>query len=104
MKDLRIALPTLFTGGWDYLQFHRECLAYISTDNAGMIFTSNKKKISFILSYMKESTASSWAQNYYDIVMNNKGVITIVDNFEAFLKKLDQSFKDPGKKDRAYKR
>ena len=53
---------------------------------------------------MKEGTASTWAQNYYDAVMDDKGVITIVDNFEAFLKKLDQSFKDPGKKDRAYKR
>ena len=36
--------------------------------------------------------------------MDDKGVITIIDNFEAFLKKLDQSFKDPGKKDYAYKR
>ena len=52
---------------------------------------------------MKEGTALTWAQNYYDTITNNKGVITIVDNFEAFLKKLDQSFKDPGKKDCAYK-
>lgn len=104
LKDLGIAQPTPFTGGKDYLRFRRECLAYIAADDTGLIFTSGKKKISFILSYMKEGTASTWAQNYYDAITSAAGVVNITDTFDAFLKKLDLSFKDPGEKDRAYKR
>ena len=92
-------MPIHFTREKDYLCFLYKCLAYISANNAGAIFTSNKKKISFILSYMKEGTISTWAQNYYNSIINAAGVITIVDNFEVFLKKLNQSFKDLGEKD-----
>lgn len=53
---------------------------------------------------MKEGTASTWAQNYYDGITNAAGVINITDTLNNFLKKLDKSFKDPGEKDRAYKR
>ena len=104
VKDLGIALPTPFAGGKDYLRFRRECLAYIAADETNSIFVDDKKKVAFVLSYMKEGSASTWAQNYYDGITDSNGAIKITDTFKDFLDKLDLSFKDPGEKERAYTR
>lgn len=103
IKDLGIALPTPFDGEVKkYLQFRRECLAYITADDANTVFTTDAKKISFVLSYMKLGTAATWAQNYYDAIMDATGAITFKDSTAEFLKKLDLSFEDAGQKERAY--
>ena len=105
MKDLGIAHPTPFTGlHKDYQNFRREVLAYIGADETGAVFTNDKKKITFVLSYMKEGTASTWAQSYYEGITDPNGVVTIIDTFTTFLTKLDASFKNPADKLRAYQR
>ena len=45
-----------YKGGKDYQDFKRECLLYILTNKRA--FPSYKKKILFVLSYLKEGTAA----------------------------------------------
>ena len=44
-----------YKGGKDYQDFKRECLLYILANERA--FPSHKKKILFVLSYLKEETA-----------------------------------------------
>ena len=105
LKDLGIAAPTPFNGNTlEYLRFRRECLAYIAADDTQAIFVNDKKKIAFILSYMKEGSVATWAQNYYDGITAADGTINMTDTLTTFLVSLDASFKDPAKKERAYKK
>lgn len=76
---------------------------YISTDEASKIFINDKKKIAFMLLYMKEGTTLMWVCNYYNGIMDAKGIIKIIDTFQKFLEQLDLSFKDPGEYEWAYK-
>ena len=105
LKDLGIAAPTPFNGNTlEYLRFRRECLAYIAADDTQAIFVNDKKKIAFILSYMKEGSAATWAQNYYNGIMAADGTINMMDTLTTFLVSLDASFKDPAEKEHAYKK
>ena len=45
-----------YKGGKDYQDFKRECLLYILTNKRA--FPSYKKKILFVLSYLKEGTVT----------------------------------------------
>ena len=45
-----------YKGGKDYQDFKRECLLYILTNKRA--FPSHKKKILFVLSYLKEGTVT----------------------------------------------
>ena len=45
-----------YKGGKDYQDFKRECLLYILANKRA--FTSYKKKILFVLSYLKEGTVA----------------------------------------------
>ena len=46
-----------YKGGKDYQDFKRECLLYILTNKRA--FPSYKKKILFVLSYLKEGTTAT---------------------------------------------
>ena len=45
-----------YKGGKDYQDFKRECLLYILANKR--VFLSHKKKILFVLSYLKEGTVT----------------------------------------------
>ena len=51
------AAPREYKGGKDYQDFKRECLLYILANKRA--FPSYKKKILFVLSYLKEGTAAA---------------------------------------------
>ena len=51
------AAPREYKGGKDYQDFKRECLLYILANERA--FPSHKKKILFVLSYLKEGTAAA---------------------------------------------
>ena len=46
-----------YKGGKDYQDFKRECLLYILANKRA--FPSHKKKILFVLSYLKEGTVAA---------------------------------------------
>ena len=46
-----------YKGGKDYQDFKRECLLYILANKR--VFPSHKKKILFVLSYLKEGTVAT---------------------------------------------
>ena len=49
--------PREYKGGKDYQDFKRECLLYILANKRA--FLSHKKKILFVLSYLKEGTVAA---------------------------------------------
>ena len=88
-----------YKGGKDYQDFKRECLLYILANKRA--FPSYKKKILFVLSYLKEGTAAAWAENWVAQHTDNDDNIYCLDTFQDFMNQLGKSFEDPSKKETA---
>ena len=67
-------------------------------------FPSHKKKILFVLSYLKEGTAAVWAENWVTQYTDNNGNIYCLDTFQAFMNQLGKSFEDSSKKETVIQR
>ena len=88
--------------GKDYQDFKRECLLYILANKRA--FPSYKKKILFVLSYLKEGTAAAWAENWVAQHTDDDGDIYCLDTFQAFMDQLGKSFEDSSKKETVIQR
>ena len=91
-----------YKGGKDYQDFKRECLLYILTNKRA--FSSYKKKILFVLSYLKEGTAAVWAENWVAQHTDNDDNIYCLDTLQAFMNQLGKSFEDSSKKETVIQR
>lgn len=92
------AKPREYDGGPDYLDFRRECVLYMTANRHNL--PDDHDRILFILSYMKTGTAATWAQVYYDTCQHN-GNLTIIDSTHDFLARLDETFDDPNRAEKA---
>ena len=72
-----------YKGGKDYQDFKRECLLYILTNKRA--FSSYKKKILFVLSYLKEGTVTVQAENWVAQYTNNDNNIYCLNTFQTFM-------------------
>ena len=88
--------------GKDYQDFKRECLLYILANKR--VFLSHKKKILFVLSYLKEGTTVVWAENWVTQYTDNDDNIYCLDTFQAFMDQLEKLFEDSSKKETAIQR
>ena len=88
--------------GKDYQDFKRECLLYILVNKRA--FPSHKKKILFVLSYLKEGTVAVWAENWVTQYTDNDSNIYYLDTFQAFINQLGKSFEDSSKKETTIQR
>ena len=91
-----------YKGGKDYQDFKRECLLYILANKRA--FPSHKKKILFVLSYLKEGTTAVWVKNWVAQHTDNDGNIYCLDTFQAFMDQLGKSFEDSSKKETVIQR
>ena len=88
--------------GKDYQDFKRECLLYILANKRA--FPSYKKKILFVLSYLKEGTVTVQTENQVAQHTDNDSNIYCLDTFQAFMNQLGKSFEDSSKKETAIQR
>ena len=86
-----------YKGGKDYQDFKRECLLYILANKRA--FPSYKKKILFVLSYLKEGTTATQAENWVAQYTDNDDNIYCLNTFQAFINQLGKSFEDSSKKE-----
>src|SRR6202522_711248 len=69
-KELRINLPTHFTGNQDDLDnFLQDCTLYLTLNRA--VYETDEKKIIFMLSYMTEGTARAWKEAFVRDIINS---------------------------------
>ncbi|KAL5528002.1 hypothetical protein ACEPAF_7137 [Sanghuangporus sanghuang] len=101
-KKVHVARPRDFDGEHDYVDFKRELRLYIYASESE--FRTNKSKIMFALSYMKSGAAARWAESYTSGAVDADGNLTFTDAWDAFLKKLDTSFDDPARSQKAFER
>ncbi|KAL5532447.1 hypothetical protein ACEPAF_6017 [Sanghuangporus sanghuang] len=101
-KKVHVAKPRDFDGEHDYVDFKRELRLYIYASESE--FRTNKSKIMFALSYMKSGAAARWAESYTSGAVDADGNLTFTDAWDAFLKKLDTSFDDPARSQKAFER
>ncbi|KAL5521268.1 hypothetical protein ACEPAG_9191 [Sanghuangporus baumii] len=94
-----VAPPREFSGGDNYVDFRREVLLYLTSYESR--FQDDKDKIMFVLSYLKSGSASTWAENYVEWA-SQSGSLTITDTWAAFLDKLNISFEDPNRHQKAF--
>ncbi|KAL5532223.1 hypothetical protein ACEPAF_5789 [Sanghuangporus sanghuang] len=86
-KKVHVAKPRDFDGEHDYVDFK-----------------TNKSKIMFALSYMKSGAAARWVESYTSGAVDEDGDLKFTDSWDAFLKKLDTSFDDPARSQKAFER
>ena len=91
-----------YKGGKDYQDFKRECLLYILANKRA--FLSHKKKILFVLSYLKEGTVAVWVKNWVAQYTDNDDNIYCLNTFQAFINQLRKSFENPSKKETVIQR
>ena len=91
-----------YKGGKNYQDFKRECLLYILANKRA--FPSHKKKILFVLSYLKEGTTAVQAENWVAQYTDNDDNIYCLNTFQAFMNQLGKSFEDSSKKETAIQR
>ena len=72
------------------ITFIQECCMYLQINKR--IYTMNKDKVAFVLSYMMEKEALKWKQTYLRSIINNEGEI-IFPTFKQFISTLDHYFK-----------
>ncbi|KAL5532957.1 hypothetical protein ACEPAF_4731 [Sanghuangporus sanghuang] len=101
-KKVHVAKPRDFDGEHNYVDFKRELRLYIYASESE--FRTNKSKIMFALSYMKSGAAARWAESYTSGAVDADGNLTFTDAWDAFLKKLDTSFDDPARSQKAFER
>ncbi|KAL5526835.1 hypothetical protein ACEPAF_8562 [Sanghuangporus sanghuang] len=101
-KKVHVAKPRDFDGEHDYVDFKRELRLYIYASESE--FRTNKSKIMFTLSYMKSGAAAHWAESYTSGAVDEDGDLKFTDSWDAFLKKLDTSFDDPARSQKAFER
>ncbi|OCB87827.1 hypothetical protein A7U60_g4960 [Sanghuangporus baumii] len=99
-KKVYIAKPRDFDGEHNYVNFKRELRLYIYASESE--FRTNKSKIMFTLSYMKSGAVAHWAESYTSGAVDKDGNLTFMDGWDAFLKKLDMSFNDPARSQKAF--
>ncbi|KAJ6531960.1 hypothetical protein B0H19DRAFT_1273135 [Mycena capillaripes] len=81
-KQARVAAPTVFKGDSDQVdQFLAEC--YLNFHN-NPVYDNKTLKITFALSYMKEGSASIWANNVVQSMHNPTKDATIYHKYEDF--------------------
>src|SRR6202522_3158329 len=69
-KELRINLPTHFTGNRDDLDnFIQDCTLYLTLNRT--VYETDEKKIIFMLSYMMEGTARAWKEAFVRDIINS---------------------------------
>jgi hypothetical protein len=96
-----LAKPEPFNGkSHAYDKFKRQFTLYMLANPN--IFTDDKTKILFILSYMTEGLADQWAQNWIESVMATSNATTPptapdFGTMNAFEQELDQTFLDSNK-------
>ena len=95
-KEIKLRNPTPYDGDRDKLNnFLMEIKMYITINDE--IYDTDKKKIIFILSYMKEGTATSWKQNFWATTKLDDRVIPWTWNrFKDTLKALFAPPNKPG--------
>ena len=86
-----------YKGSKNYQDFKRECLLYILANKRA--FPSYKKKILFVLSYLKEGTVVVQTKNWVAQYTDNNDNIYYLDTFQAFINQLGKSFEDSSKKE-----
>ena len=70
--------------------FIQECYMYLQINKK--IYTMNKDKVAFVLSYMMEKEALKWKQMYLHSIINNEGEIKF-PTIKEFMMILDHYFK-----------
>ncbi|KAL5507645.1 hypothetical protein ACEPAH_7101 [Sanghuangporus vaninii] len=96
-----VAPPCQYEGGKDYLDFRCEVLLYFKAYDSS--FQDDDDKITFVLSYLKEGSAATWAENYVNEA-SSTGQFLIADTWKTFLKELDTSFVDPNRHQKAFEK
>ncbi|KAL5526815.1 hypothetical protein ACEPAF_8541 [Sanghuangporus sanghuang] len=101
-NKVHVAKPRDFDSEHRYVNFKRELRLYVYASESE--FRTSKAKIMFALSYMKSGAAASWAESYTSGAIDEQGRIAFKDTWDAFLKKLDTSFDDPARSQKAFER
>ncbi|OCB89057.1 hypothetical protein A7U60_g3740 [Sanghuangporus baumii] len=101
-KKVHVTKLRDFDGEYNYVDFKRELCLYIYAPEAE--FRMSKSKIMFALLYMKSSSAACWAESYTSRAVDEDGYLMFIDGWDAFLKKLDTSFDNPARSQKAFKR
>ena len=91
-REVKLNPPTPFNGDRKkYDDFIIEAEMYLSINSD--IFDTDKKKILFTLSYMREGTAGPWKQSYW----TTNGAVILSVTWNTFKKTLEDAFKTSDK-------
>jgi hypothetical protein len=90
-KQVRVAAPTVFKGDSDQVdQFLAEC--YLNFHN-NPVYDNKPSKIAFALSYMKEGSTATWANNVVQAMCNPTKDATFYGKYEDFEKAVVEVFR-----------
>ncbi|PPR06504.1 hypothetical protein CVT24_002664, partial [Panaeolus cyanescens] len=90
-KELRIGLPTPFTGDRTKLAaFLQDCTVYLRINRA--LYNNDEKRIAFVLSHMTGGDAATWKQQF--ITSKFSGQTLNLGSWQDFYDDLKASFKE----------
>ena len=91
MKEIGLNKPTPFSGDRTKIKaFLQECLVYIDINED--IYTTDKLKIGFVLSYMNEKEARDWRELYLEKIEDPVTGRLVYPTFGAFLTEVRKDF------------
>ena len=92
MKEYGLNKPTPFSGDRTKVKaFLQECLVYIDINED--IYTTDKLKIGFVLSYMNEKEARDWRELYLENLEDPVTGRLVYPTFGAFLTEVRKAFR-----------
>lgn len=87
IHEIRINTPDVFSGDYPKAkEFRRACEAYLRLND--QVYGSDDKKITFVLSYMRNGRASEWAQYWTTKITSEPGIHSI----HQFWTEFDKAF------------
>ena len=91
-----MAKPADFTDASKWREFRRSVLLYMAAYEGDPALDTEKKKILFVLSYMKGGLPGEWAENYFESALSDG-----FGTWKEFQELLKQAFEDPNAKKNA---
>ena len=90
-KEYGLNKPMPFNGDWTKVKaFLQECLVYIDMNED--VYTMDKLKIGFVLSYMNKKEAKDWRELYLEDIENPVTGKLVYPTFSAFLTEVHKAF------------
>src|SRR5260221_1948316 len=90
-KGIKMKLPNFFDGKPIHLtKFLMQCALYLQMNRN--IYDTNEKKIAFVISYMDQGPALTWAENY--LTTHSREDAFKLNSLEDFIKEVIADFKD----------